>query len=123
MAAEIPHAGSSGIRTRAIRIEGIGHAPGYGVVKRCPLLRQEGLKNGIVYYDAQMDDSRFVIRVIREAVMAGGTALNYAKVSELLRDENGKVDGVMVEDQTLSAPVKTALHAKVVINAAGPWSD
>ena len=55
--------------------------------------------------------------------MAGGTALNYAKVSELLGDETGKVDGVVVEDQNLADPKKIELQAKVVINAAGPWSD
>ena len=51
----------------------------------CPQLDTPGLGGGFLYYDAQMDDARLVITLLREAVRAGGTALNYAKVENLLQ--------------------------------------
>jgi glycerol-3-phosphate dehydrogenase len=94
------------------------------IKKFCPLLRQDGLHNGIAYFDAQMDDCRFVLRLIRESVMAGGTALNYAGVTSLLRNADGKVCGVHVVDASEDDDTHGLdLQAKVVVNAAGPWSD
>ncbi|NSW52449.1 MAG: glycerol-3-phosphate dehydrogenase/oxidase [Anaerolineae bacterium] len=98
------------------------------VERLCPILSREGLREGILYRDAQMDDSRFVIRLLRECVRDGGTALNYARVTGLLRDDAGVVNGVSVVDSSgfLEPPQFSRtvyLHAKIVINAAGPWSD
>ena len=50
-----------------------------------PALCQENLKGGYRYFDAQTDDARLVLRVIREAVPAGGPALNYAAPAISLR--------------------------------------
>jgi glycerol-3-phosphate dehydrogenase len=52
----------------------------------CPHLTGRDLTGGYQYHDAQTDDARLVLRVIREAVRDGGTALNYACVEGLLRD-------------------------------------
>ncbi len=85
-----------------------------------PHISREGLKGGLRYGDAQTDDARLVLRVIREAVAEGGVALNYAVVEELLRDD-GQVIGVRLHDreQNRSADV----YATVVINATGAWAD
>ena len=40
-----------------------------------PHISQPGLKGGFRYGDAQTDDARLVLRVLQEAVAAGGTAL------------------------------------------------
>jgi glycerol-3-phosphate dehydrogenase len=91
------------------------------VLEQAPV-RAEGLLGGYEYTDARMDDSRLVLRILQEAVRTGGAALNYAKVTGLLRTHDGQVRGVQVEDQAGSG--KTAeVQARVVINAAGPWSD
>ncbi|HFQ92451.1 MAG TPA: FAD-dependent oxidoreductase, partial [Anaerolineae bacterium] len=69
-----------------------------------PHISPVGLKGGYQYGDAETDDARLVLRVIREAV-ADGTAdqpilaLNYARVTALLRDEAGLVNGVTVRDE------------------------
>ena len=89
------------------------------LLKECPALNPDGLKGGHLYYDAQMDDSRLVLRIIQEAVAAGGTALNYAKVTDLLRTNNGQACGVIIN----SDQGEKAVEGRVIINATGPWSD
>ncbi len=49
------------------------------------MLRPEGMAGAYLYQDALLDDSRMVLRLIQEACEAGGAALNYARVAELLR--------------------------------------
>ena len=88
--------------------------------KLAPNISQEGLKGGFRYGDAQTDDARLVLRVIREAVAAGGTALNYATVETLLRNHR-QVYGVQVRDGVSGAVA--ALSARVVVNATGAWAD
>lgn len=85
-----------------------------------PGLNLAGLTGGMLYYDAGMDDSRLVIRVLREACREGGAALNYTRAESLLRQADGTVCGAVLRSEDgRSAEVK----AKVVINACGPWSD
>ncbi|MGD0706907.1 MAG: glycerol-3-phosphate dehydrogenase/oxidase [Anaerolineaceae bacterium] len=88
-----------------------------------PGLRRDGLMGGYEYYDAAMDDARLVIRVLREAVQAGGTALNYARAEQLLRTQDGQVCGVALRDVVVPDGKTVEVNARVVINAAGPWSD
>jgi glycerol-3-phosphate dehydrogenase len=75
------------------------------------------------YQDAVLDDARLVLRVIREAVAAGATALNYAYVEGLLRDHAGRVRGVALRDTAIPQGKTLEIKAKVVVNAGGPWSD
>jgi len=89
------------------------------LLKECPNLNPQGLKGGHLYYDAQMDDSRLVLRIIQEAVAAGGTALNYAKVTGLLRTRDGQACGVIAQNDES----EKAIEGHVIINATGPWSD
>ena len=88
-----------------------------------PLLRQQGMAGAFLYQDARLDDSRMVLRLIQEAQAHGGVALNYAKVVQLLRTNDGHVCGVAVEDQSREQLGTLELKAKVVINATGPWTD
>jgi len=94
------------------------------MLKDCSYLNKDGLLGGYLYYDAAMDDCRIVIRVLREAVRDGGTALNYARVESLLRDKNQQVCGIVLKDNASSNNSKTVeIKGKVVVNAAGPWAD
>ena len=88
-----------------------------------PFLDKQGLKGGYLYYDAAMDDSRIVLRVIREAVQAGGTALNYVRAESLLRDNRGQVCGVALRDLASPSGRTAEIRGGAVVNAAGPWSD
>jgi glycerol-3-phosphate dehydrogenase len=88
----------------------------------CPQLNEHGLRGGYRFFDAQTDDARLVLRVIREGVAAGGAALNYARVSGLLRrTSTSRVCGVQIEDQVAGQIAE--VQASVVINATGAWAD
>lgn len=85
-----------------------------------PHIACRGLEGGFRYGDAQTDDARLVLRVIREAVAAGGVALNDAAAEELLR-EGGRVAGVRLVDRLEGRSAE--VRARVVINATGAWAD
>ena len=88
-----------------------------------PVLRPKNMGGAFLYQDARLDDSRMVLRLIQEAQGQGGTALNYAKVVQLLKTQDGSVCGVAVEDQSKTHLGMLELKAKVIINATGPWTD
>ena len=89
----------------------------------CPEFRSEHLLRGYGYGDSLMDDARVLFRLIQEAVGSGGTAINYARAEGFLRTQQGEVCGVVVHDVAGPAGKTYEAKARVVINAAGPWSD
>jgi glycerol-3-phosphate dehydrogenase len=90
-------------------------------IARLPLLKPEGLRGGIVYHDGQFDDSRMAITIARACVENGGIVLNYFRVNTLLKNEAGKVSGVLARD-TESGKEYT-INGKLVINATGVFAD
>jgi glycerol-3-phosphate dehydrogenase len=88
--------------------------------ERFPGLEQGHLNGAASYSDAMVDDSRLVLRVLQESIAAGGTAINYSKVSELLLKE-GQVQGVLLDNPEGAEGI--SLRAPVVINATGAWAD
>jgi glycerol-3-phosphate dehydrogenase len=90
-----------------------------------PHIATEGLQGGFRYGDAQTDDARLVLRVIREAVRDGGVALNYASAESLLRGDDGQVNGVVLRDTAspLAQGRTVETRARIVINATGAWAD
>lgn len=85
-----------------------------------PHIAKEGLEGGFRFGDAQTDDARLVLRVISEAVADGGTALNYVKGVELIKEDE-RVTGVVIED--VENGQQQQVFAEVVINATGAWAD
>ena len=101
-----------------------GHYDPRQLQEIAPELSQEQLLGSHWYYDAHVDDARMVLRLIREAVAAGGAALNYAPVEKLLKNSAGEVCGVVVGDRGPQADGRTQeIQAAVVISAVGPWTD
>ncbi|WP_373521577.1 glycerol-3-phosphate dehydrogenase/oxidase [Aquiflexum sp.] len=90
-------------------------------INRLPQIKQSGLKGGVVYHDGQFDDARMIIAIAQTCDELGGCVLNYAKVSELTKDENGKVNGLMFVDQIGDNHIK--IKAKMVVNATGVFAD
>lgn len=86
-----------------------------------PHLTTSGLKGGFRYGDAMTDDARLTLRVIREAVADGGTAVNYVRAEKLLVDENGRICGLRLRD--LETDLTKNVPARLVINATGAWAD
>jgi glycerol kinase len=86
-----------------------------------PLLNQSILKGAGFYAEYRTDDARLTIELIKTAMRYGAQAMNYTKVVDFVYDEEGKVEGVICEDQH-SGKEWTA-KAKQVVSAAGPWVD
>ncbi len=89
----------------------------------CPQLTTPALRGGYRYFDANTDDARLVLRLLRESVADGAQALNYAKVDSLLRTSKGQVCGVVLRDTSGGMDRQMEVKAKVVINATGAWAD
>jgi glycerol-3-phosphate dehydrogenase len=80
------------------------------------------LKGTVVYFDGQMNDARLNVALACTAALAGAAVLNHAEVVALNRDEvTGKVTGARVRD--VIANETYDVHAKVVVNATGPFCD
>lgn len=91
-----------------------------GVLDHEPLLRTPGLTGGALYWDAQCDDARLSLATLRSAANHGAVVANYACVTAF-EQENGRISGAILEDQLTGA--HGTVHARVVINATGPWVD
>jgi glycerol-3-phosphate dehydrogenase len=93
------------------------------LVARVPSLGGAKVRGGYHYFDAQTDDARLVLRVLREAVARGAVAINYARASDVLKTNDGRVRGIAIEDVSGGAPRSVEVEARVVINATGAWAD
>lgn len=91
------------------------------VIKSVPQIEQNGLKGGVVYHDGQFDDSRLAINLMQTAIEKGATVVNYAGVTSIIKDAEGKVSGVNVEDK-LSGQ-QFSLTGSCIINATGIFVD
>jgi len=85
-----------------------------------PRLRTKGLAGAGFYYDAQTDDARLALGTLRSAAAAGALVANYASVTNLLKSD-GMLRGATVED--VLTGTTWSVHARVVVNATGPWVD
>ncbi|KLU59475.1 aerobic glycerol-3-phosphate dehydrogenase [Peptococcaceae bacterium CEB3] len=86
-----------------------------------PDIDRVGLRGGFVFRDARTDDARLVYRVIREGEKYGGTAMNYVRVEEVVRDERDRVIGLTAVDEEGGQTME--LRTRVVVNATGAWAD
>lgn len=87
---------------------------------RIPTLNQERLKSSTLYYDGQFDDARLAITLARTAADLGATLLNYMPVIQLYKNQ-GQTQGVEARDEETQESYR--IHARVVINATGVFSD
>ncbi len=86
-----------------------------------PRLATDGLEFGLLYDDAAADDARLVLAVIAAGVLAGGSALSYARVEDVIRGGDGRLTGARVTD--LESGRTLDVRASVVVNACGAWAD
>lgn len=85
-----------------------------------PHISQDELQGGFRFGDAQTDDARLTLRVIREAVADGATAINYVKAQNLIM-QGEDVKGVELTEQLQGRQAEA--FTRVVINATGAWAD
>nr|MBA2746869.1 glycerol-3-phosphate dehydrogenase/oxidase [Flavisolibacter sp.] len=90
-------------------------------IEALPGIKPAGLLGGILYHDGQFDDSRLAINLVQSIIENGGCAINYMKVTGLLKDPNQKIKGAIVQDAETLKPYHIKAHA--VINATGVFVD
>ena len=91
------------------------------VLERIPTLSQDGLRGGVMYHDGQFDDTRLLVNLVQTAVAHGAVLLNYAKVTELAKNNDGYLNGLTFRDAETGT--EHTLAARSVINATGPFCD
>ena len=91
------------------------------VVEKLPKVKQQGLNGGIQYFDGQFDDSRLALNLAQTASENGAAILNYAEVTAITKDANGKTSGVEFIDR--ESNTSYTVKSKSVINATGIFVD
>jgi glycerol-3-phosphate dehydrogenase len=89
-------------------------------LRMVPSLRPDALVGAVQYFDAQVDDARHTMSIVRTAAAYGALAVNRARVVGFLR-EGERVVGVRVRD--LEHGEEFEVQAQQVINATGVWTD
>jgi glycerol-3-phosphate dehydrogenase len=79
-------------------------------------LRQDGLRGGAEYFDAQMDDARLCLEVLRTAALNGAVLANY--VEAIAFETPSRVRAL---DHRSGRELPIA--ARQIVNATGPWGD
>jgi glycerol-3-phosphate dehydrogenase len=85
-----------------------------------PGLRPGGLLGGAAYFDAQMDDARLCLEVVRTAALSGACVANYVEAVAFEKND-GKIGSVRAVDHFGGGELQ--IGARVVLNATGPWVD
>jgi len=89
-------------------------------LKKIPTLIPKKLYGGVIYHDGQFDDSRMAVNMVQTFAEKGGVAINYMKVSNLLKND-GKICGVNAVDQETGKTYN--IKSKAVLNATGVFVD
>ncbi|MBL8448086.1 MAG: glycerol-3-phosphate dehydrogenase/oxidase [Zoogloeaceae bacterium] len=95
------------------------------VARELPALRRRdpagrALKGGILYFDAQFDDARLSISLMRTIHAHGGLALNGCPVTGFLRSGE-RIAGVAARDAATGENFE--VKGRAVVNATGAWGD
>lgn len=86
-----------------------------------PDLAERAAIGAIEYWDASVDDSRFVLTVVRTAISHGAHAASRTQVVELIKDDAGAINGAIVRD--LETGATFPVMARTVISATGVWTE
>jgi glycerol-3-phosphate dehydrogenase len=96
------------------------HLTRRSVARIAPDFAPESIAGAIRYYDCQVDDARLVVTIARTAAAHGAHVATRVKVTGFLR-EGERVVGVRARD--LETGTDLEIRARVVVNAAGVWTD
>lgn len=91
------------------------------VLKDEPLLNEANLSAGGFYLDYTNDDARLTIDTIKKAHELGARVTNYVEAVDFIYDNDHQIKGIKALDKLTEE--RFEIKAKVVVNAAGPWSD
>ena len=85
-----------------------------------PCLRKSSFTGAIQYWDAQVDDARHTMTVVRTAAGFGALAANRVQVTGFLRQGERVTGATLVDVETGE---NFEVRAKQLINATGVWTD
>jgi glycerol-3-phosphate dehydrogenase len=89
-------------------------------LKVAPALKRSAITGAVAYWDAQVDDARYVLTLARTAAGYGAQVASRVQVRGLLR-EGERVTGVRAVDLETGAEI--GIRAQQVVNATGVWTD
>jgi glycerol-3-phosphate dehydrogenase len=89
-------------------------------LRLAPALKRNALTGALLYWDAQVDDARYVVTLMRTAASFGAHVASRTQVTGFLR-EGERVTGVRVTD--LETGNELEIRAQQVVNATGVWTD
>ena len=96
------------------------HLTKRGALRLAPAMSPDSMIGALQYQDAQVDDARHTLAVARTAARYGAAVANSVSVTGFLH-EAGRVAGVRARDHVTGEEFE--IHAQVVINATGVWTD
>ena len=85
-----------------------------------PCLRKSSFTGAIQYWDAQVDDARHTMTVVRTAAGFGALAANRVQVTGFLRQGERVTGATLIDVETGE---NFEVRAKQLINATGVWTD
>ena len=85
-----------------------------------PSLRDDAHVGGVRYWDAQVDDARHTVALVRTAKQHGAVIASSVRVIGLRRTDR-EVDGVHALD--VESGEELTIGARQVVNATGVWTD
>jgi glycerol-3-phosphate dehydrogenase len=93
------------------------------VARIAPDFKTEAISGAIMYYDCQVDDARLALTIARTAAAHGAHVATRVQVVGFLR-EGERVVGVRARDlEAGPESPELEIRARVVVNAAGVWTD
>ena len=96
------------------------HLTRRGVLARFPGLRGDRMVGGIQYWDAQVDDARHTLALVRTARFHGARTLSSAR-AEGFEIAGARVAGVHA--RCLESGESFTIRGRQVVNATGVWTD
>jgi glycerol-3-phosphate dehydrogenase len=90
------------------------------LLRAAPSLHPDAFTGGLTYYDAQVDDARYVATLARTAAFYGAHVASRVEVIGFLK-VGQRVTGVTARDRETGEEFE--IHAKQVVNATGVWTD
>ncbi|MET7332470.1 glycerol-3-phosphate dehydrogenase/oxidase [Nonomuraea sp. NPDC005650] len=101
-------------------VPGHRHLSRSRALRLAPALKKSALTGAVQYWDAQVDDARYVVSLLRTAATYGAAIAPRAQAVGFLR-EGERVTGVRVRDLELGDELD--VRAQQVVNATGVWTD
>jgi glycerol-3-phosphate dehydrogenase len=101
-------------------VPGHRHLSRRRALRLAPALKRSAFKGAVQYWDAQVDDARYVMSLLRTSATYGAHVASRTQAVGFLR-EGERVTGVRVRDLETEAEIE--VRARQVVNATGVWTD